>query len=263
MIVAFTCYYHPKGPEHAACARQGCKEKGRGDCSFLNYRDAIEKAGLVQSLPRYVDDFTSMDDKELNRSCMDIACMCSGLILTGGGDISWESAYEKEDYKQNSDMIKYISVERDRLERALFSAFCKVGKPVLGICRGMQVINCLCGGTIYADIGAARNIHHPGTGSGEDKLHAISLRPGCWLCQAGLPLSTTVNSHHHQAVKTLGNGLTIDATSPDGLIEGFSDESRKLYAMQWHPERIGQTLAEKEEESMEIFAHFARIARGN
>jgi putative glutamine amidotransferase len=129
---------------------------------------------------------------------------------------------------------------RDRYESALVAEFRAQGKPVLGVCRGIQLLNVALGGSLYQDIPS----QVPGSSVHRDwevyekKFHDVSFAPGARLerLYPGLRAGK-VNSVHHQAVKRLAPGLAVEASSPDGLVEAFrAVEGPYLYAVQWHPE---------------------------
>src|SRR5580765_2166311 len=143
-----------------------------------------------------------------------------GLLLMGGSDVSPESYGEKALKPEwNGDRI------RDEYEIALLRAFMDEGKPVLGVCRGAQVINVALGGTLYQDIAAQRNgaLNHRNWDIYHENTHATSIVPGSRL--SGLFPGTALvktNSVHHQAVKDLGRELTVEAWSePDRIVEAL------------------------------------------
>ncbi|GHV34231.1 gamma-glutamyl-gamma-aminobutyrate hydrolase [Clostridia bacterium] len=136
------------------------------------------------------------------------------LLLTGGGDA--HPGFYGQPLGGSCDIDK----ERDVLEFALFRAFADAGKPILGICRGMQLINVALGGTLI------QHIENHSRVGGADILHPIN----------GLRGFDEVNSAHHQAVGKLGAGLNIRARS-GGIVEGISHDSLPIVGVQWHPER--------------------------
>jgi putative glutamine amidotransferase len=113
--------------------------------------------------------------------------------------------------------------------------------PVLGICRGMQLINCMMNGTIQQDLGEELNKMHQADAT-IDKRHAIKVERNTLLYELVQNDQSEVNSAHHQAIEKLGKGLRVNCTAPDGTIEGFewADTSGKpfLLCVQWHPERM-------------------------
>ena len=111
----------------------------------------------------------------------------------------------------------------------------KAGKPVLGICRGLQVINIYFGGDLIQDLGE-KNECHRRTGD-QDKVHRSITKPGTWLEELyGTEYPT--NSAHHQAVGTVGTGLETVSLSEDSVVEALVHTSLPVYSVQWHPERM-------------------------
>ncbi len=161
----------------------------------------------------------------------DYAQALDGLLLQGGADIS-PRAYGEEPQKP-----EWAGDEmRDRYEIDLVRAFATAGKPVLGICRGAQLINVALGGSLHQDVPAHR--------SDDYDLHAhdVRLEPGCGLARLyGETGPRRVVSIHHQAIKRLGRGLRVEARSePDGLVEAIRGEGPNyVCAVQWHPEFHG------------------------
>ena len=154
---------------------------------------------------------------------------CGGLLLCGGGDI--ESAL----YGQEDRGSQPPDRNRDRAELELFRAFYEASKPILGICRGMQMINILLGGTMIQDMPAQQCIFH--SGSDGDRIHPIRTAEDTILHQLYGPL-LHVNSHHHQAVDRLGKGLAVTAWSESGVPEALELPGYPLLGVQFHPERM-------------------------
>ena len=157
-------------------------------------------------------------------------------MLMGGSDVCPETYGEKALKPEwNGDRV------RDDYEIALLRAFVSGGKPVLGLCRGAQVINVALGGTLYQDIATQvpRALNHRNWAIYEKNCHATSFAPGSGLAHLypGIEVTKT-NSIHHQAVKDLGRDLTVEAWSePDRIVEAIRYKgSGYLFAVQWHPE---------------------------
>lgn len=137
---------------------------------------------------------------------------------------------------------KDIDLDRDRAELALVKAFAGVGKPILGICRGHQVLNVAFGGTLIQDLGPVGNLfHRPSPGCHWDKIHPIRTLPGSILDALYGPTLVT-NSSHHQAVDRLGDGFTATAWSESGVVEAMEHASLPILAVQFHPERMSYAL---------------------
>jgi putative glutamine amidotransferase len=159
-----------------------------------------------------------------------------GLVLMGGSDVCPETYGEKAlEAQWNGDRI------RDEYEIALLRAFRSIGKPVLGLCRGAQVINVALGGTLYQDIATQvpQALNHRNWAIYEKNSHATSFVAGTGLAKLypGIEVTKT-NSIHHQAVKDLGRNLVVEAWSePDHIVEAIRYKGGGyLFAVQWHPE---------------------------
>lgn len=161
--------------------------------------------------------------------------LVDGLVLTGGADVSPSSYGESPLRPEWSG-----DAPRDAYEIALVRAAIALGKPVLGICRGAQLINVAFGGTLYQDIRTQlpeAGVHV--TEAYEKHRHAMRIEPGSKLAALypGLERSE-VNSIHHQSIKTLGRHLAVEAWSePDEVIEAVRGTGKSyILAVQWHPE---------------------------
>jgi len=172
---------------------------------------------------------------------------CDGLLLTGGGDIhpkafgKIDGAAQTNDVDERRDNFEFIVIEK-ALARKM---------PVLGICRGMQVLNVCCGGTLYLDLASRGYSRHHDEG-GKENRHTITVQEQTMLAAIIGKKSGEVNSFHHQGVERVGKGLAVSARSDDGVIEGMEwadrNEAPFLLAVQWHPERMKDTsnpLSEK------------------
>jgi putative glutamine amidotransferase len=171
-----------------------------------------------------------------NLSVEDYAQALDGLLLQGGADVSPRSYGDLPLRPEwHGDIV------RDRYEMELLAGFVDIGKPVLGICRGAQLINVAYGGTLWQDIPsmvpAALRHHDPELY--DRNAHVLSFEPGS-LLEGFFPgrRSGMVSSIHHQAVRKLGAGLTIEARGEsDGVIEAIRwDGPSFVYGIQWHPE---------------------------
>jgi len=179
----------------------------------------------------------------LARSEMSLAEYAShldGLVLQGGNDIAPESYGETPLRPEwSGDRV------RDRYAIDLFDAFVSAGKPVVGICRGCQLINVALGGTLYQDIPSQRpsEVQHLHVQQYDRQFHDAEILPGSGLARLYPGVQrTTINSIHHQAVKDLGRDLVVEARSvPDGLVEAIRWRGPSLvFGMQWHPEFMAQ-----------------------
>ena len=166
----------------------------------------------------------------LSERATDYALALDGLVLQGGADIS-PRAYGEQPLKP-----EWAGDEmRDRYEIELVRAFSTAGKPVLGICRGAQLINVALGGTLHQDIPAHRSDDY------DQHAHAVHLEPGSGLARLyGETGPRRVVSIHHQAIKQLAPGLLVEARADDGVIEAVRGTGASyVCAVQWHPEFHG------------------------
>lgn len=160
-----------------------------------------------------------------------------GLVLTGGHDVDpqWYDA-------RPSPALGPVDPHRDEFELALFHAARSRGMPILGICRGLQLVNVALGGTLYQDLPTEQpgDILHDPPVARDARTHAITLSPGSRLQSALDTGVLEINSFHHQAIRDLAPGLTVTARADDGVIEGVEGraEDSWLLAVQWHPEEF-------------------------
>ena len=161
-----------------------------------------------------------------------------GFLFTGGGDIS-PSRYGEETLQCCGE----ISPLRDAMELDLLNAVLLTGKPILGVCRGVQLLNVGLGGTLYQDIYLqnAQSIQQQHTQKLPDYLpaHDVLVEEGSLLYQIVKAARLPVNTLHHQAVKDCAPGLTPVARSSSGLIEAVEKKDHPFFlGVQWHPERM-------------------------
>lgn len=178
-----------------------------------NYSAAIRGAG-GEPVPGY---------------CPEPDLSCAGLVLCGGGDI------ESVRYSQENRGSQPPDKARDHAELDLFRAFYQAGRPILGICRGMQLINVALGGSLIQDLPPEQKAFHisdPG-----DAVHPIFSPEGLVLNRLYGPVFS-VNSAHHQALDQLGDGLRVAAWSESGVVEAVELPGYPLLGVQFHPERM-------------------------
>ena len=161
-----------------------------------------------------------------------------GLVLSGGVDIAPEFYSAGNDYAHAPNGWERARdiFEMEALERAL-----KLGLPVFGVCRGLQLINVVLGGSLVQDLGEGGDAVHEGVG-GIDKQHGVKVEEGSLLAEIVEERGGLVNSAHHQSIARLAEGLRVNCFADDGTIEGVEwtePEGRSfLLAVQWHPERM-------------------------
>lgn len=220
-----------------ALTGSGGKTKAGWPCAQLDrrYAHAVSRGG---GIPILVLENAGLEE---------LASVASGLVLTGGTDIS-PALYgqPREALTQEPDL------DRDTIELALIDAFMAQGKPILGICRGCQILNARFGGKLWQDIPATFGVDHGG-----GVRHPIEIEPQTLLSSL-FGTRAIVNSYHHQAIARLGEGLVPVARARAGdewIIEAFDHEAYPLLGVQWHPER---SLDESEGETgmLKLFRDF-------
>jgi putative glutamine amidotransferase len=214
-----------------------------------NYTGGVRQAGGVPLL------LPPLEDQDSILSC---ASRLDGLLLSGGGDLHPSLFGEQPHWK-----LGEFDPERDDFEFGLLRLMIDRGKPVLGICRGIQVINVALGGTIYQDLESQqpRSLQHRQETNRRYPTHFVTVREGSRLAASlGVPVShqigpdghtadahpadgqsgyrLQVNSLHHQAVRDAAPGLQVTAWADDGVIEGLEAPGSWVLGVQWHPEGL-------------------------
>lgn len=153
------------------------------------------------------------------------------LLLCGGEDLAPDRYGQEDCGSQTPDL------PRDAAELAMAEAFLSSGKPILGICRGIQLLNVALGGTLIQDLGPLVPFHAPDGAGTYDKVHPIQTQSGSLLHRWYGPICS-VNSSHHQALDRLGEGLVVTARSESGVVEAVELPGRAVFGVQFHPERM-------------------------
>ncbi len=160
-----------------------------------------------------------------------------GLLLTGGGDL------DPALFGEASHATVYeVAPARDTLELSAIRTALDRRRPILAICRGIQVLNVALGGSLFQDVGTdpGTDIQHTQTGPRDQPAHRVSVKAGSRLAETLGSEEIDVNSMHHQAVKALGTGLVAVGWAPDQIVEGveLTDPDRFVLGVQWHPEEL-------------------------
>lgn len=218
--------------------------------SNLAYAEAIEKAGgvfLGTGRPRSLEAIDALIE------CAD------GLLLLGGHDIC------PDFYKETNRHCTNVCRERDELELSLLKRAILKRMPILGICRGMQVLNVSQGGSLYQDVvaempGAIRHDYHLDA-DGKDlprnhRAHDVMIAPETLLRDIAKTEKISVNSLHHQGIHRVADVLRPVAIAPDGLIEAIEIQNYPFgLGVEWHPEEL------EDEVSKNIFVSFIDASR--
>ncbi|HWM78130.1 MAG TPA: gamma-glutamyl-gamma-aminobutyrate hydrolase family protein [Methylomirabilota bacterium] len=178
------------------------------------------------------------------------------LLLTGGGDM--DPAHFGESPHPS---LYEVAPARDTLELGVIQSALDRKRPILAICRGIQVLNVALGGSLHQDVGTdpGTEVAHSQKEARDQTTHKITVTPGSRLARVMGADEVEVNSFHHQVIKSLGRGLTAVAWAPDHLIEGveLEDDMRWVLGVQWHPEH----LTKDSEPARRLFAALVAAAR--
>ncbi len=212
------------------------------------YMRALKAAGAIPVvLP------LDASEEDLKQLCLDL----NGFLFTGGPDVHpFLFGEETQAHCGN------VSPARDQMEISLLPMIMELQKPILGICRGIQVLNIALGGNIWQDIPSQVTrdfpLAHSQPFSYDMPCHTVALTEGSLLARISESSSIEVNSMHHQAVKDLAPGLIASAYSTDYLIEALEMPDYPFFiGVQWHPEY----LWEKNKEAFRLFQTFVKACK--
>ena len=202
-------------------------ENGEVDEDTQAYIDAVTRAG---GEPVLLEQATDLDSAKAALDTVD------ALILTGGEDV--DPSY----YNEAPDpMLEEPNPARDTSDYWMMTAALDEDFPTLATCRGMQVMNVVCGGTLYQDLPTQfdSDVQHRDPELVDFTYHDVTIEDGSLLAQIMGAGKLNVNSWHHQGVKTVGEGLTVTARSDDGLVEALEMQDKTfMLGVQFHPERM-------------------------
>ncbi len=180
---------------------------------------------------------------------------CHGLLLTGGGDVD-PACYGETPRAELDGVFR----SRDELEFAALGFAIERGFPILGICRGLQIINVHLGGTLWQDIDTEvpNRVRHQQLGRWEERSHDVDIEPDSILFEAVGAREIHINSFHHQAVREPAARLRVTGRSEDGVVEAAELRDYPFgVGVQWHPER-GEATAPETDPDRRLFAAFQR-----
>lgn len=212
------------------------------------YTKGIEVAGGVPFLLPLTKDKTIIEHYLI---------LMDGFLFTGGQDVNPQLyREERKDYTDKPCDL------RDYMESYIFKRAVEIDKPIFGICRGVQLINVLCGGSLYQDINTEMErdfkIQHRQEKPYNICSHNVKINENSKLFKILNKENLGVNTLHHQGIKVLGDGLIISAVSDDGLIEAIEVKNKNfILAVQWHPELSYET----NEDSMKLLEYFVNVCK--
>lgn len=218
----------------------------------MNLRNirAIEQAGGIPIILPYYSDY------------QEIAALLDkidGLYLPGGYDIDPSLFHEEP-----NPGLGTIIPERDRLEKEIIPYFLEKDKPILGVCRGCQILNVVTGGTMYQDLDSQfpkQLIQHTQKAAFNHRSHTVTIAPASLLGRLVQVGKIKVNSYHHQANRSLGKDFMISAVADDGVMEAFESKiHRFVLGVQWHPEGL---INLSDDPSLAIYQGFIQVCKEN
>lgn len=206
------------------------------------YSEAVIRAGALPFLLPVTTE---------RQAILEQVSRMDGVLLSGGYDIA-PSYYGQQPHRS----LGKVDGMRDEYEMKILEAAIAQKKPVLGICRGIQLMNVCFGGTLLQDVLSAgpQIFGHDQTCERYLPSHEIEIAPGSWL-EGIYGQRAMVNSFHHQAVDAVALGFCVTARTGDGIIEAMEDPARRCYAVQFHPEM----MAEKDSKAQAVFDAFVAM----
>jgi putative glutamine amidotransferase len=198
--------------------------------SALRYAAEVNARALVEAVWRAGGEPATIHPAE-----EDVAARLArfdGVLLPGGGDL----APHRYGATDTHDAVYDVDDRQDAFDVEVARHTLKAGIPLLAICRGLQVVNVVLGGSLHQDMGGPARDHRP-------RLHPVTIRPGTRTAHAMNADKAEASCYHHQQVDRLGDGLTVVATAEDGTIEALEQPTSPGWftAVQWHPEDTAHT----------------------
>lgn len=212
-LIGVSCGQYAEGTRHAYLHNG----------ASIRYSLGLREVGAVPMLLPLLSDMVDAYAQRID-----------GLLLTGGADI-----HPRHYGQEPRHGLGEVDEDRDQFDLALYQAVRRAGKPIFGVCRGMQLINIAEGGTLHQHLPDVAGVwaDHGQVAPQPALGHSVTLTEGSRLA-AELGRQSQVNSYHHQALDKVAPSLSVVATAPDGVIEAVEGEG--LLAVQWHPEMIWQ-----------------------
>lgn len=217
---------------------------GETSVQSVNFKRIVKAGGVPIIVPNTYD-------QEMIEA---YAHLLHGLLLTGGPDID-PLLFDEEPIRD----LGQITPRRDFLELEITKLFYEKQKPILGICRGLQVLNVAQGGTLYQDIYAqydGKLLKHRQNAPSNYGTHFINIDKQSELYKIVEQEKIRVNSYHHQAIKDVGQEFYVSSRSSDGIIESIESNAHPFaIGVQWHPEHLEDAPSDT------LFAAFVKATR--
>lgn len=240
-VIGITNYYLGRG-ESGEQRPRGLHDQDIGMFSYDHVRSVEAAGGIPVILP-----IQKTENLEALLNSID------GLLLAGGADIN-PALYGESPHIA----LGAVEEERDHFEYYLTKAAMQSDIPILGICRGVQMLNVAAGGTLYQDLPSqlGTEYFHAHTQFRKwQPTHTVKLLEGSRVQQAFERTELAVNSLHHQAIKQVAPGFQVTAQSADGIVEAIESRTHAyVVGVQWHPEM----MVEKVEEQLQLFVQFVQ-----
>ncbi len=215
-------------------------------CLTQDYVQAIHQAGGIPIVFGVVQDENSIRSQ---------IALLDGVMLSGGWDVN-PLLYDEEP----SSLLQFIYPERDTFELKVIKIAYELQKPILGICRGMQILNVAFGGSLYQDLShySTSSIQHVQKAKRYEEAHTVEISRSTLLHKIFKTDIIMTNSFHHQAIKNIAPGFRVSARARDGIIEAFENHHANfLLGVQWHPEM----MIRHHPEMLKIFSAFVKASQ--
>lgn len=209
-----------------------------------SYVDAVRKAGGIPIILPIAND----------ENIKEYGSIIDGLLLVGGRDVN-PKLYDEEIIDGTSPVL----IEKDNSDILYLKEMLERKKPIFGICRGMQILNIVLGGTLYQDLRLfnEEKVEHFELKKPFEDIHSILIKENSVLDNI-MGKKVFVNSIHHQSIKRLGKDLVVIAEAEDGTIEAIENKEKNILGVQWHPELL---VKSERDEMLEIFEEFIKICK--
>lgn len=227
-----------------------CADGGKRISLPRAYLAAVEAAGGIPLVLPHTAD---------RDAARQLTALCGGIIFSGGADVDPRLYNEAPWFA-----LGETAPVRDVTDPLFFETARELGKPILGICRGLQLVNVCMGGSLYQDLdtqapdGSIPLLDHRATSKDANARHSVIAEEGSFVARAYGSTEFAVNTYHHQAVKTPAPGLRVTARALDGTVEAMEGTDGAFLALcQWHPEMLPKCPGSKK-----VFELFVRVCGG-